>query len=262
MAIKEYSSKFVNIKYMPEDGIIVLKLTSGEPSKLVDVENKIKTSLAVDSTNQDGPKSKVIKLSQTGTNKPEVVHELLQSLFAGGKEIEDAQEIAKDATEIELQGQQTSQTPQGMPSESFGLTEALNILLESTYRSGAHWDLVSQAAGMPPQQIRPETVLSLKKLYLKKKKNAFRDNILKALDKASRYFVRKLRREQGDMVAKKFKENYKKASESGKVDYFDDEKDGKDKKEKKSGSGKSKKSKSKKAKKVIPSLDFWKIYKK
>lgn len=262
MAIKEYSNKFVNIKYMPEEGIIALKLIAGDKDKILSVENKIKTSLAVDSTSFDGPRSRVLKLSQTGTNKPEIVHELLQSLFAGGEEIEDAQEMAKDATEIELQGKENAQQAPGMPSESFGLSEALNILLESTYRSGEHWNLVSQAAGMPPQQIRPETVLTMKKLYLKKKKNSFRDSVLKALDKASRYFVRKLRREQGDMVAEKFKQNYKKASEAGKIDYFDDTEDSKSKKSKKSKDKKSKGSKSKKNKKVIPSLDFWQIYKK
>lgn len=262
MAIKEYNSKFVNIKYMPEDGIIILKLLGNDNNKLLAIEDKIKTSLAVDSANQDGSKSKVLKLSQTGTNKPEIVHELLQSLFSGGQEIEDAQEIAKDATEIELQGKEAPSTTQGMPSESFGLIEAFGMLFESTYRSGAHWDLVSQVAGMPAQQIRPDNILSLKKNYIKKKKSQFRDSVLKALDKASRYFVRKLRKEQGDAIAKQYKDNYKKASSAGKLDYFDDKKNKKDSGGEKGKTKKGKKSKSKKNKKVTPSLDFWKIYKK
>lgn len=251
MAIKEYRNKYVNIKYMPEEGIINIKLINGDSLKLKSVEDKIKTSLAVDSTTSDASRSRVLTLSKTTTNKPEIVHELLQSLFSGGEEIEDAQEISKDATEIELQGAQTQAATQGMPSESYGLREAFETLLESTYRSGVHWDTVSSAAGMPPQQIRPDTIISLKKLYLKKKKNTQRDAVLKALDKVSRYFVRKLRKEQGDLVAKKFKKDYKKASEAGKLDYFDKEED--DSSNKKSN---------KKIKKVSPSLDFWKIYKK
>lgn len=220
-AIKNYQNKFVEASFHPKENIIVLKLKNGAPvHQFFKIENKIKTALSVDSSNQDSKNSKILKLSNAPSNSESIVHEFLQSVLAGGSSVEDAE------TAVEEQESQSPPPPSSVQVTPEGRAfKAFKILLESTYRTGKYWDEISAATGKSKQQISADDILSARRIFTKKKRSPQRDKILRALDKASKYFSRKLRLTVGDEASRIYRRRYKSIGNLTPHDYADKEKD-------------------------------------
>ena len=103
------------------------------------------------------------------------------------------------------------------PNLSF--TNVFEMLYESTYRTGKYWDDIQQASGKGRQHIQTSDIISMRRMYTKKKRSAGRDKVLRALDKASKYFVRLIRRQGSPQEAEKFKMRYRKIGNLTPLDY-------------------------------------------
>lgn len=218
-AIKEYSNKFVTVKYYPKDNSIRIELkTGGTKQDFFKIENKIKTSLSVASANRDSQISKLIKLSNSPTNSEATVHEFLQSILAGGEATEDASSAAEEAEAPQAPPpSQVQVTPEGMAFKAF------KTLLESTYRTGQYWADIGAATGKSKQLITPEDIISSRKVFSSKKKSPERDKVLRALDRAMKYFARKLRLTMGPDAARVYKKRYRSSSDLTPSDYADEQ---------------------------------------
>ncbi len=263
-SVKSYQDSGVVVNYHPDEKVIHLKLKRGaSPDQLRKIEDKLKTTLTIDSTDQESQASKILKLGQ---NTQEMgVHEFLQSILQGGQETGDAGDVGDeevDASQVQpplpaqpgvMPGGQPSMSPGMLPTESFGISDAYHMLAETamkkmvkhakkindtkiladmlksqsqiaslneaTYRTGDHWEVISRATGKGKQQIQHNDVLTLRRTYTKKKRSRGRDEVLRALDRVARYFVRKLRNTTGEDSARMFKERYKKIGALTPMDY-------------------------------------------
>lgn len=231
-SVKTYEDQNVVLQYHPNEKIVNLELKpGGNKDGLKSLEDKIKTTLSVDSTTKETPNSSILQLDKQSVD--DMVHEFLQTILDGGQESEDAQEVGQDASTEDAQQppppppapEVAPQAPQPgqeeVPTESFGAFDAFEMLFESTYRTGEYWDDLQQALGKGRQHIQTSDIISARRLYTKKKKSAGRDKVLRALDKASKYFVRLLRRQGSVQEAEKFKMRYRKIGQLTPLDYAD-----------------------------------------
>lgn len=220
-AVKQYQNQFVQVKYHPKENVInLIMLKKGNPQQFFKVENQIKTSLAVDSTNQDAPNSKIIKLTDSPSNSETTVHEFLQSMLGGGSAQEDAESSQEEQNAPETPPpSQVQVTPEGRAFKAF------ETLLESTYRTGEYWDDIVAGTGKSKQTISPEDLISSRKVFGQKKQSPQRDKVLRALDKAMKYFARKLRLTMGPEASRVFKKRFRTASDLTPSDYSEPEQD-------------------------------------
>lgn len=233
-SIKQYYNKDVVVRYHPDERVIQLQLKpKSNKENLSKLEDQLKTTLSVDSTDTQGPRQKILTLSPEANESS--VHEFLQSILEGGKETGDAVEAEKSEEQQVpppippspgvVPGGAPPTSPGQLPMESFNVLDAFSLLMENsllkegTYRSGEHWDILAQALGKGKQQIDDRDVLSLRRVYTKKKRSRSRDQVLRALDRVSRYFIRKLRNTIGDEAAQLFKNKYKKIGHLTPIDY-------------------------------------------
>lgn len=217
-SIKTYHNKAAVVNYHPNENVLHLKLRHPrQKDHFKKLEDQIKTTLNVDATDQDSPTSIMLKLSPD--SNAESVHEYLQTILAGGQETFDANDVGDEETnQPEPQQPQPGVVPGGapptspgqLPTESFNFSKLFTMLTESTYRTAEYWDVLQQATGKAKQRIEHTDVLTLRRAYTKKRRSASRDQVLRALDSAAKYFVRRLRKTVGDDSARLFKDKYKK----------------------------------------------------
>lgn len=138
--------------------------------------------------------------------------------FSGGEAIEDSASVAeKNNPEFE----------QKPPEQPIPQTEALwnmlsGFLNEGTYRTAKYWqDLFQYAGKRNKSAIDENDILRLRKIFSKKPKSQMRDKLLRATDKAARYFTKKIRRTVGDSAAADFKDRYKSIGGLAPHDYAD-----------------------------------------
>ena len=99
-----------------------------------------------------------------------------------------------------------------------------SLFFESSYRTGKYWDNLTKALGVgEKQKITSDDVLTARKNWTQKPKSKKRDSVLRDLDKAMKYFTRKLKREMGTDVGNRFREKYKEIGNLNPSDYNDKE---------------------------------------
>lgn len=231
-SVKRYGDKNLELRYHPEEGVLDLRLKSGRKDLINRLEDKIKTVLSVSSSKIQPNGSRIIQLDK---QTPEgSVSEFLQTVLGGGEEYEDAESEGTEAAKEEQEQPQPpipssaeiAQTQQLQPEvqpESFTPLKAFNMLWESTYRTGDYWNTLTQASGKGRQQLQYVDILSLRRLYTKKKKSESRDRVLRALDRAARYFIRTIRKTNGNELALSFKEKYKTIGKLTPYDYGEED---------------------------------------
>ena len=240
--VKEYADEETQLDFHPDENVIFIK--SKKPNNLKALKklsDKIKNVLNVNSTKVEGGNSISLKLDEK--SPPDLTHEYLQTLLGGGFEEVDAQDVGQDSAIDDAEDPQppepspdpnASQEPQepqqevpqeGLMIEAFTRLYESSFLRESTYRTGQYWDQLVGAIGKGKQNINYLDILSSRKLYMKKKKSRTRNETLKAQDKAAKYFYRRLRREQGDEIAKDFMRKYRDIGTLTPSDYSDSSND-------------------------------------
>lgn len=227
---KKFYGKNIGVKFFPSAGeggepIIHLEPKKGlNKNDLRAIKEKLETILSVSESNfikQNGQPIFTIQLD--ANSQPSQVEELLRTMFHGGSPVSNAMDLNDDPQEEPKQDvitpePQPNPQQQTMPQESF-ISSAYEILHESTYRTGEYWEIISKASGKSKQAINDSTVLSLRKTYSRKPKGKRRDEVLRSLDKAMRYFVRKIRREQTPQSAEQYKQKYTSIDDLVPTDY-------------------------------------------
>lgn len=212
-AFKKYYGKNLKIRFFPNTGennesIIYLEPKKGVTKQAVrKIKEKIETLLNVSDSSfniKNGRPIFTIKLAKNV--KSNNVEELLKSMFHGGETENDAFSIDVNQNETQLEHLQT---------------HIFSILLESTYRTGDYWKILSRSSGKPIQSITKDDILSLRKQYTKKPTSKKRNEVLRALDKAMRYFVRKIKKENLE-EAEKFRKEYRSIGNLTPSDYKED----------------------------------------
>lgn len=220
---KKYYGKGLRIKYFPDHRTILLALSdkdSATKSELRQFKEKINIFLNVESSNfeRDENGKYMFTVNLRKDTPPEQIDEFLRQLFHGGDEVVNAADLAKDEEEEEEEqpSPQQGMNPQGgemqqpmMMAHAVPKFSFYSFFLESTYRTGKYWDAIAKARGKGKQSLTEKDVLFLRKQYSKKPKGKRRDEVLRSLDKAMKYFARRIKKEQGDQAANSFKEKYR-----------------------------------------------------
>lgn len=238
-AYKQFDSKKLLLRYFPDDKVIFLLPKKGMDKHHFNlIKNKLETFLQIDSVkDENGGVS--LKLSQNTSFSPE---DLFRSFgFQGGTDVEDASSVASQASKTETEKEQAAapqpnqnspMAPPGAPDEQ-PLQDPLQqesvkllfpFLFEDFWkplkkkkktgmvaparRTGKYWKILERSLGKKRAKIKAEDVLRLRRKFGNQPYSVVRNNSLLAIDKAYRYFLIRIGREQGDGQKQKFKQDY------------------------------------------------------
>jgi len=237
-ATKNFEGKGINVKYFPEDKVIFLVPNGAQPHVINFVKNKLETMLSIQSTKQEhGGIS--IKLSDNSMVSPE---ELIRSMgFQGGYDVDDASSLAKSNSEEEIQKEKAQQLPNQvanspanpqmpgqlppemnqMPQEATKF-DVYNLLYEkftfkkrsnsskkkTSRKIGDYWKSLERSSGKNRNNINEKDVLSMRREYARKPNSKQRNETLRSLDKAARYFVNRLKLDKGERIATEWIKKY------------------------------------------------------
>ncbi len=198
----EFNSKIATIRYFeqPEKVLVVRPTNKTKRFELQKLFNHLNTMLQVTSTNKASDGSSFFKLDPNSTAN---IPELLKAFgFSGGIESTDASSLGDQPEE--------PKAPSAPQQENLGVGYALDVLSESTYRTASYWlDLLKPAGKASRSDLSEKDILRVRRIYTRKPRSEGRNKVLRGLDRAYRYFIRKLNKEVGPQAADEFKERYR-----------------------------------------------------
>lgn len=218
---KEFFGQDVNVRFFPEEKSLVLLPVGKDKSVVEKLKSKMHTLLRVNNSSVSPQGSVTLKLDQDDSSD---IYEFLHALGFKGGLTQDKEAASDNAVD-----KSPSVSPQPPPQNEQINFNILELLNESTYRSAEYWNDLERVVGKNKRIISEKDILNVRAIYTEKPKSQHRDRILRALDRAYRYFLRRIRKDLGTDAMEIFRQKYKSIGDLDATEYAISEKEKREK---------------------------------